>query len=118
MSKSSSKESDIPPLSHIGSSVERHSSVVDSACDTHQNSPGSIPSGDGFLLTALPETSLQGTSIDLQSALTLLLSKMDKIESNIADDTKTKNLLQEESLPRSRIKFLFTPIHQSIRGVI
>ena len=37
MSKSPSKESDIPPLSHIGSSVERHSS------DAHQNSPGSIP---------------------------------------------------------------------------
>ena len=37
MSKSPSKESDIPPLSQIGSSVERHSS------DTHQNSPGSIP---------------------------------------------------------------------------
>ena len=48
MSKSSSKESDIPLLFHIGSSVERHSSVADSACDTHQNSPGSIPSGDGF----------------------------------------------------------------------
>ena len=36
---------------------------------------------------------LQGTSID--STLTLLLSKMDKMESNIANVTKTNNLLQE-----------------------
>ena len=40
MSKSLSKESDIPPLSQIGLSVERHSSVVDSACDARQNGPG------------------------------------------------------------------------------
>ena len=33
MSKSSSKESDIPALFHIGSSVERHIGVVNSACD-------------------------------------------------------------------------------------
>ena len=87
MSKSPSKESDIPALSHIGISVERHSGVVDSACDTHQNSPSSIPPRAGFLSAALPESSLQGTSIDLQSVLTLLLSRMDKIESNIANVT-------------------------------
>ena len=68
MSKSPSKESDIPPLSHIGLSVEHHSRVVDSACDALQNSPGSIPSRVGFLSAALPESSLQETSIDLQSA--------------------------------------------------
>ena len=68
MSESPSKESDIPPLSHIGSSVERHSRVVDIACDAPQNSPGLIPSRVGFPSTALPESSLQGTSIDLQSA--------------------------------------------------
>ena len=36
---------------------------------------------------------LQGASID--STLTLLLSKMDKMESNIANVTETNNLLQE-----------------------
>ena len=109
MFKSPSKESNIPPLSHIGLSVEHHSSVVNSACDARQNSPRSIssrapplfPIGSseehhtsvvdsacdarqnslrsitsrtGFLSAALPESSLQETSIDLQSALTLLLS--------------------------------------------
>ena len=95
MFKSPSKESDIPALSHIGSSVERHSSVVDIACDARQNSPCLIPSRAGLLSAALPEPSLQGTSIDLQSALTLLLSRMDKMESNIANVTKTTDLLHE-----------------------
>ena len=88
MSKSPSKESDIPALSH--------SSVVNSACDTRQNSPSSIPSNAGFLRAALPESSLQGTSIDLQSALTLLLSKMNKMELNIVNVTKTNCLLHEK----------------------
>ena len=92
MCKSPSKESDIPTLSHIGSSIERHSCVIDSTCDARQNSPSSIPSRAGFLSAALPESSLQGTSIDLQSALTLLLSRMDQMESNIASVTKTNNL--------------------------
>ena len=61
-----------------------------SACDAHQNRPGSVPPRTGFLSATLPESSLQGTSIDLQSALTLLLSRMDKMESNIANVTKTK----------------------------
>ena len=94
MSKSTSKESDIALLSHIGFSAERHS-VVDSACDARQNSSGSIPSRAGFLSAALSESSLQGTSIDLQSALTLLLSRMDKMVSNIVSATKTNNLLHE-----------------------
>ena len=84
------------PLSHIDTSVERHSSVVDSACDAHQNSSDSIPPRVGFLLATLPESSLQETSIDLQSALILLLSRMDKMESNIANVTKTNNLLDEK----------------------
>ena len=46
-------------------------------------------------MAALPESSLQVTSIDLQSALTLLLDRMDKMESNIANVTKTNNLLRE-----------------------
>ena len=49
MSKSPSKESDIPALSHIGTSVERHSSVVHSAC---------TPPRAGFLSAALGESSL------------------------------------------------------------
>ena len=68
---------------------------MDSACDAYQNSPGSIPSRAGFFSSALPESSLQGTSIDLQSALTLLLSRMEKMESNIANVTKTNNLHHE-----------------------
>ena len=74
MSKSPSKESDITAFSQIGTSVEHHSSVVDSASGIYQNSSGSIPPMAGFLSPALPESSLQGTSIDLQTALTLLLS--------------------------------------------
>ena len=95
MSKSPSKESDIPALSHIGISAERISSVVDSACGGLENSPGPILPRTGFLSATLPEPSLQGTSIDLQSALTLLLSRIDKMESNIANVTETNNPLQE-----------------------
>ena len=116
MSKSPSKESDIPSLSHIGTSVERHSSVVDSACDAHQNSPGSIPPRAGFLSTALPESSLQGTSIDLQSALTLLLSRMDKMESNIANVTKTNNLLQEKITAQEQDKISLHPDSSEYQG--
>ena len=49
MSKSLSKESDICASSHIGTSVERHSSVADRACDVQQNSSGSVPLRTGFL---------------------------------------------------------------------
>ena len=109
MSKSPNKECYIPPLSHIGTSAEHHSSVVDSACDAHQNSPGSIPLRAGFLSAALPESSLLGTSIDLQSALTLLLSRMDKMESNIANVTKTNNLLQEKITAQEQDKISLHP---------
>ena len=43
---------------------------MDSACDARQNSLGSIPSRDGFLSAALPESSLQGTSTDLHTKRT------------------------------------------------
>ena len=109
MSKSPSKESDIHPLSHIDTSVERHSSVVDSECDTHHNSPDSLPSRTGFFSAALPESSLQGTNIDLQSALTLLLSRMDKIESIIANVTKTNNLPQEKITAQEQHKVSLHP---------
>ena len=65
MSKSPSKESDIPAFSHIAFFVEHHSSIVDSACDARQNSPSSI---------------------------TLFLSRINKVESNTAKVTKTNNL--------------------------
>ena len=61
MSETHSKERDIPPLSHIGLSVEHHSSVVDSACDACQNRLGSIPSWAEFVTVALPKFPLQGT---------------------------------------------------------
>ena len=77
MSESSSEESDITRLSHIASSTERHSSAVDIACDV-QISYGRIA-----------RVLLPGTSIDLQSALTLLVRGMDKMESIIASATKT-----------------------------
>ena len=95
MSESPSKESDIPSLSHIGSSVECHRSVVDSAYDARQNRPGSLPSNAGFLSAAFPESSSQGTSTDLQSALTLLLSRMDKVETNVVNVTRVINLHHE-----------------------
>ena len=54
MCKTHSKESDIPPLCDSGSSVECHSSVVDSACDARQNRPRLIPSRTEFVTAALP----------------------------------------------------------------
>ena len=50
-----------------------------------------MPVRVGFLTAVLSESSSQGTSIDLLNALTLLLSRMDTMESNIAV-TKTNNL--------------------------
>ena len=116
MSKSPSKQNDVPGLSHIGSSVERYSSVVDSACDAHQNSPSSIPSRAEFFSAALPESSLQGTSIDLQSALTLLLSRMDKMESNIVNVTKTNNLLHERITAQEQDKVSLHPDSSEYKG--
>ena len=116
MPKSPSKESDIPPLSHIGSLEKSHSSVMDSACSARQNSPGSISSRAGFLSAALPESLLQATSIDLQSALTLLLSRMDKIESNIASVTKTNTLLQERITVQEKDKVFLHPDSSEYQG--
>ena len=64
MSKSPSKKSDIRALSHIATSVERHTSVADSACDVQQNSSDSIPPRTRFPSAALPDSSLQGTCVD------------------------------------------------------
>ena len=116
MSKSPNKESDVPALSHIGYSLERHSSVVNSACDARQSSSGSIPSRAGFLSAALPESSLQGTSNDLQSALTLLLSRMDKMESNIASVIKTNNLLNERITTQEQDKVSLHPDLSECQG--
>ena len=80
-----------------------------SACDAHQNSLDSIPPRAGFLLATFPEPSLQGTSFDLQSALTLLLSRMDKMESNIANVTKTNNVLQEKISGQEQDKVSLQP---------
>ena len=96
MRESPSEESDVCALSaHYVSSVECQSSVVESACEARQNSSSLIPSRAVFLTAALPGSSLRGSSIDLQGVLTLFLSRMDKMESNIANVTKTSNLLHE-----------------------
>ena len=109
MSDGSSKESHIPSVSHLGSSVKRQSSLMDNACDTRQNRHGSILLRAGLLTAALPQPSLQGTSINLQSALTLLLSRMDKMESNITNITKTNNFLHERISSQEQDKVLFHP---------
>ena len=91
--------------------------LVDSGCDARQSSPGSIPSRAGFLSTAMPESSLQGTSIDLQSALTLLLSRVDKMESTIVDYvTKTNNLLQESIAAQEQDKISLHPDSSEYQG--
>ena len=95
MSETHSKESDSRPLSHICLSVKRHSSVEDSECDARQNSPESIPVQAEFVMAGVPESSLKAINIDLQSARTLILSRMDKMKSNRANIFKTNNLLHE-----------------------
>ena len=109
MSETHCRKKDFSELFHIGSSVKRHSSVVDSVCDARQNKFGSIPSRAEFVTAALLESSLQGTSIDLQIALTLLLSRMDKMESNIANVTKTNNLLHERITALEQYKVSLHP---------
>ena len=77
---------------------------MDCECHARQNSSDSISSLAGILSAALPESSLQRTIIDLQSAITLLLSRMVKMESNIANDTKTNNPLQERITAQNQDK--------------
>ena len=65
----------------------------------------------------MPESSLQGTSIDLQSALTLLLSRVDKMESTIVDYvTKTNNLLQERIAAQEQDKISLHPDLSEYQG--
>ena len=66
-----------------------------------------MPSWAEFVTAVLPESSLQGTGIDLQSALTLLLSRMDKMESNIANVTKINNLIHERITTQEQDKVSF-----------
>ena len=82
---------------------------MDSACDARQNCPGLFGSRTGFLTAALSESSLQGTSFDLQSALTLLISRMDKMKSNIAYVPKTNNLLHERITDQEQDKVSLNP---------
>ena len=89
---------------------------MDSAYDAHPNSPGSKLSRGDFFSAALPESSLQGTSIDLQGALTLLLRRMDKMESNIANVTKTNNLLHERITAQEQDKFSLHPDSSEYQG--
>ena len=82
---------------------------MDSAYDAQQSSASSKPSRGGSFSAVLPGSLLQGTSIDLQSALTLLLRRMDKMESNIANVTKTNNLLYERITAQEQDKVSLHP---------
>ena len=73
---------------------------MDSTCGIRQSRPSSVPVRARYLTAILPESSSQGTSIDLQSTLTLLLSKMDTMNSNIVHVTKTTTLLYERILAK------------------
>ena len=76
MPESPSKEIDILPSFH----TERHSSVVDGACGVRQMRPSFIPTRSGFLTAALAESLSERTSIDFESAISLLLSGMDRVK--------------------------------------
>ena len=89
---------------------------MDSACEASEKRLGSVPSRAEFFTAALPEFSLQGTSIDLQSALTLLLSRMDKMESNIANVTKSNNLLHERIIAQEWDKVSLHPDSSGYQG--
>ena len=67
-------------------------------------------------MAALPESSLKGTNIDLQSALTLILSRMDKMVSNIANVTKTNKLLQERITDQEQNKVSLHPKLSEYQG--
>ena len=67
-------------------------------------------------MAALPEPLLQGTSINLQSAFTLLLSRMDKMESYTANVTKTNNLLQERITAQEQDKVCLHPDLSEYQG--
>ena len=67
-------------------------------------------------MAALPESSLQRTSIDLQSALTFILSRMDKMVSDIANVTKTNKLLQERIINQEQNKVSLHPNLSEYQG--
>ena len=68
---------------------------MDNSSGVDQSMPCSIPKRVKAHTAALLESSSQGTSTDLQSALTLRLSRIDQIGTNIANVTKTNNILHE-----------------------
>ena len=85
-----------------------------SAYDARQNRSGLIPSWAEFAMAALPESSLQGTSADLQSALTLLLSRIDKMESHIAN--VTNKLLHKRITAQEQDKVFLHPDSLEYQG--
>ena len=103
-------------LSHISLSVECHSSVVVSTCDAGQNRLGTMPSRAELVTATLPQSSLQGTGIDSQSALTLFLGRMDKMESNIANVTKTNNHFYERITAQEQDKVSLHPHLSEYQG--
>ena len=75
-----------------------------------------VPSRAVFLTVALLESSLQGTSIELQSTLTFLVSRIDKMESNIANVIKTNNLLQERITAQEQDRVSLHPDSSDYQG--
>ena len=69
-----------------------------------------------FAMAEMPESSFHGTSIDLQSALTLLLSRIDKLESNIANVTKTNKLLHKRMTAQEQDKVSLHPDSSEYQG--
>ena len=111
------QESDIQPLPCICPLIEHHSSVLDNACSVDQGMPRSIPRGAKFHTTALPKSSPQGTSIDLNSAFTLLQRRMDQTGPSIANATKTNNLLLERITAQEQDKVSLHPDLSENEGV-
>ena len=89
---------------------------MNNASDARQNRPGSIPSRSKFVTVALPESLLQGTNVDIQSTLTLLLRRMKKMESNIANVTKTNNLLHKRIAAQEQDEVSLHPDSSEYQG--
>ena len=69
---------------------------MNSVCGARQSRLDSLPTRVGFLTGPLPKSSSQGPSIYLQIVLSLHLSRIHKMELNVANVTKTNNTLMKE----------------------
>ena len=108
MCESSSKDTVVAVLSHIGFSAVLHNTVVDNACDVHQSRLDSISwsyykysitwsiQQPGVVTIALPVSSSQGTSFNKFTLYPFF----------------------NQLAAKERIRFLFTLFHQSIKGMM